>query len=79
MLEEEFRTGRVTGAMIEPRGCMAWPDPIATNITLWTPTQIPHIVRTAIADHLDIRRIRPARGDAGSRRRLRHQGACLPG
>ncbi len=54
VLEEEFRTGRVTGAMIEPRGCMAWPDPIATNITLWTPTQIPHIVRTAIADHLDI-------------------------
>lgn len=54
LLEEEFRTGRVTGVMIEPRGCMAWPDPISTNFTLWTPTQIPHIVRTAIADHLDI-------------------------
>jgi carbon-monoxide dehydrogenase large subunit len=54
VLEEEFRTGRVTGVMIEPRGAMAWPDPIATNMTLWTPTQVPHIVRTAIADHLDI-------------------------
>ncbi|MEI2807316.1 xanthine dehydrogenase family protein molybdopterin-binding subunit [Albidovulum sp.] len=54
VLEEEFRLGRVTGVMIEPRGCMACPDPIATNLTLWTPTQIPHIVRTAIADHLDI-------------------------
>ncbi|MCC7282543.1 MAG: xanthine dehydrogenase family protein molybdopterin-binding subunit [Acetobacteraceae bacterium] len=53
-LEDEFRTGRVTGVMIEPRGCMAWPDPVATNFTLWTPTQIPHIVRTAIADHLDM-------------------------
>src|SRR5690606_19655857 len=54
VLEEEFQLGRVTGVMIEPRGCMACPDPIATNVTLWTPTQIPHIVRTAIADHLDI-------------------------
>lgn len=54
VLEEEFRTGRVAGAMIEPRGCMAWMDPIETNMTLWTTTQIPHIVRTAIADHLDI-------------------------
>lgn len=54
VLEDEFRNSRVAGGMIEPRGCMAWPDPVATNITLWTPTQIPHIVRTAIADHLDI-------------------------
>jgi len=54
VLEEEFRMGRVSGVMIEPRGCMAWPDPIATNMTLWTSTQVPHIVRTAIADHLDI-------------------------
>ncbi|MCL4764965.1 MAG: xanthine dehydrogenase family protein molybdopterin-binding subunit [Hyphomicrobiaceae bacterium] len=52
VLEEEFRTGRVTGVMIEPRGCMACPDPVADNFTLWTTTQIPHIVRTAIADHL---------------------------
>ncbi len=54
VLEDEFRNGRVAGGMIEPRGCMAWPDPVSTNFTLWTPTQIPHIVRTAIADHLDI-------------------------
>ena len=52
VLEEEFRTGRVTGVPIEPRGCMAVPDPIADSITLWTTTQIPHIVRTAVADHL---------------------------
>lgn len=54
VLEEEFRNSRVAGGMIEPRGCMAWPDPVATNITLWTPTQIPHIVRTAVCDHLDM-------------------------
>ncbi len=54
VLEGEFRNGKTASAMIEPRGCMAWPDPVATNFTLWTPTQIPHIVRTAIADHLDI-------------------------
>lgn len=52
VLEEEFRNSRVAGGMIEPRGCMAWPEPVATNITLWTGTQIPHIVRTAICDHL---------------------------
>jgi carbon-monoxide dehydrogenase large subunit len=52
VLEEEFRLGRVTGVPIEPRGCMAIPDPTANSITLWTTTQIPHIVRTAVADHL---------------------------
>lgn len=54
VVEGEFRTGRVTGAMIEPRGVLAVPDPIATTVTLWTPTQIPHIVRTAICEHLGI-------------------------
>jgi len=67
VLEEEFSLGRVTGVMIEPRGCMAWPDPIATGITLWTSTQIPHIVRTAIAEHLgmaeaNLRVVTPAVG-----------------
>lgn len=52
VLAETFRTGRLTGVMIEPRGCMACPDPVADNFTLWTSTQIPHIVRTAVAEHL---------------------------
>ncbi len=54
VLEEEFNTGRVLGAPLEPRGCLALPDPMADTVTLWTTTQIPHIVRTALADHLGI-------------------------
>ena len=54
VLKEEFRTGRVTGVPIEPRGALAIPDPIGDGVTLWTPTQIPHIVRTAVAEHLGI-------------------------
>ncbi|MCP4390687.1 MAG: xanthine dehydrogenase family protein molybdopterin-binding subunit [Gammaproteobacteria bacterium] len=54
VLEDEFRLGRVTGVPIEPRGCLAVIDEVADSYTLWTPTQIPHQVRSAIADHLQM-------------------------
>jgi len=54
VLKDEFRTGRVTGVPIEPRGCMAIPDPVADTVTLWTTTQIPHIVRTSVAEHVEM-------------------------
>ena len=54
VLTEEFRTGRVAGVPIEPRGCMAILDHVADSMTLWTPTQIPHLVRTIIANALDM-------------------------
>ena len=52
VLEGEFHLGRVTGVPIEPRGCLGVIDPVADSYTLWTTTQVPHVVRTAIADHL---------------------------
>ena len=52
--EEEYRTGRVTGVPIEPRGVLAILDHLADSVTLWAPTQIPHIARTAIATAVGI-------------------------
>ena len=54
VLSEEFRTGRVAGVPIEPRGCMAILDHVADSVTLWTTTQIPHLARTIIANALDM-------------------------
>src|SRR5438094_6170197 len=34
---------------IEPRGCLGTSDPITGQLTLWSATQIPHIVRTTMA------------------------------
>lgn len=53
VVKETFRSGRVAGVPMEPRGCLAVPDHAADSITLWTSTQIPHIVRTAVAEFLD--------------------------
>jgi aerobic carbon-monoxide dehydrogenase large subunit len=53
VVKETFRSGRVAGVPMEPRGCLAVPDHAADSITLWTSTQIPHIVRTAVATFLD--------------------------
>jgi carbon-monoxide dehydrogenase large subunit len=51
-LRERFRTGWVGGTPIEPRGCFALPDHTGDSFTLYTSTQIPHIVRTGVANHL---------------------------
>jgi carbon-monoxide dehydrogenase large subunit len=51
-LRERFRHGRVAGVPMEPRGCLAIPDR-GDSINLYTSTQIPHIVRTELAKHLD--------------------------
>ena len=54
VVAEEYRTGRVAGVPIEPRGVLAMLDHLADSVTLWTPTQIPHIARTAIAGAVGI-------------------------
>lgn len=51
-LNERFRTAWVGGTPIEPRGCFAVPDHTGNSFTLYTSTQIPHIVRTGVANHL---------------------------
>jgi carbon-monoxide dehydrogenase large subunit len=54
VIKERFRTGRVAGVPMEPRGCIAVPDHVADSLTLYTSSQIPHLVRTALAKHLRI-------------------------
>ncbi len=53
VVRERFRSGRVAGVPIEPRGCLALPDPVADSITFYSSTQVPHILRTALAHNLD--------------------------
>ncbi|CAN7219336.1 xanthine dehydrogenase family protein molybdopterin-binding subunit [Bradyrhizobium sp. LjRoot220] len=52
VIRERFRTGRVAGVPLEPRGCLAIPDHVGDSFTLYTSSQIPHLVRTGVAYHL---------------------------
>lgn len=54
VLSEEFQTQRATGVPIEPRGYLAQPDPMGDGIILWSSTQVPHIIRTVLAELLDL-------------------------
>ena len=45
---ETFRSERVAVVSLEPRGCLAVWDPGLESLTIWTSTQIPHLVRTGI-------------------------------
>lgn len=51
MLRERFRTGRVAGVPMEPRGCLAMPEK-SDAIVFYTSTQIQHLVRDGLAHHL---------------------------
>ena len=51
-IEETFSTARIAGVPIEPRGCVAFPSNDLESVTLHTTTQIPHLVRTVIAECL---------------------------
>lgn len=50
VIEETFRLGRVAAISMEPRGCLVVPERAGEAIAVYTSTQIPHIVRTAIAE-----------------------------
>ncbi len=67
VLKDRFKTGRVTGAPIENRGCIAVFDPGTEDLTLYTSTQIPHLVRTGLADilHYPENKIRVIAPDVG--------------
>lgn len=51
VLRERFRTGRVAGVPMEPRCCMAVPDHVADSIVFYSSTQVPHLLRTALAQY----------------------------
>jgi aerobic carbon-monoxide dehydrogenase large subunit len=54
VFKEEFRSERVAVVSMEARGCLAVYDHFTKSLTFWTSTQIPHMVRTALAEALDL-------------------------
>jgi carbon-monoxide dehydrogenase large subunit len=67
VLEATFRTGRVTAVPMEGRACLAEWDRREDRAVLHTSTQVPHIVRTAVAAILKLpeRRLRVIAPDVG--------------
>jgi len=53
VISEDFRSNRVTAVPIEPRGCLAVPEQ-AGNLVFYSSTQIHHLLRTALAEFLDV-------------------------
>ena len=51
VISERFRSGRVGGVPLEPRGCMAVPEH-GDALTFYSSTQVPHLLRTALAQYL---------------------------
>ncbi|WP_410571647.1 xanthine dehydrogenase family protein molybdopterin-binding subunit [Amycolatopsis sp. cmx-4-61] len=52
VLKRRFRQQRLVPAFMEPRACVV--DPTSTQITMWSATQIPHILRVMSALTLGI-------------------------
>ena len=67
VVEASFRTGRVTAVPMEGRACLGEWDPREDRALLYTSTQVPHIVRTAVAGILGLpeRRLRVVAPDVG--------------
>jgi len=47
-------SGRSSGIPLETRGAIAQWDAGQEQLTLWTATQVPHLIRTGLADHLEL-------------------------
>lgn len=62
-----YEMARHTGMPLECRGCIAEWDGAKEELTLWTATQIPHLVRSGLADALKLpeNRIRVIAPDIG--------------
>jgi carbon-monoxide dehydrogenase large subunit len=67
VVEATLSSSRSSGVPLECRGCVAAYDRGQGELTLWTSTQIPHLVRTALADALELpeHRIRVISPDVG--------------
>ncbi|MFK8251345.1 xanthine dehydrogenase family protein molybdopterin-binding subunit [Ancylobacter terrae] len=63
----EVRTSRQCMAPLEGKGCIAVHDRFSEQLTLWTSTQMPHIVRSGLAEclGLETRQIRVVAPDVG--------------
>ena len=67
VLELDLITHRHSGIPLENCGCIAEYDATDDQLTIWTSTQIPHLVRTGLADALQMpeNRIRVVAPDVG--------------
>ena len=67
VVEATFETGRLAAVPIEGRACLAEWDGREDKLVLHTSTQVPHIVRTALAEVLEIpqQRVRVIAPDVG--------------
>jgi aerobic carbon-monoxide dehydrogenase large subunit len=67
VVEATFETERVAAVPMEGRACLAEWDVREDKLVLYTSTQVPHIVRTALADVLELpqQRIRVVAPDVG--------------
>ena len=53
-LRERFRHHRYCAAPLEGRGVVAWVEPKTDILTVWSSTQMPHLVRRHIAAQLNL-------------------------
>src|SRR4030095_8435244 len=53
-LRERFRHHRYCAAPLEGRGVVAWVEPKTNILTVWSSTQMPHLVRRQIAAQLHL-------------------------
>jgi carbon-monoxide dehydrogenase large subunit len=53
-LDLDIKNNRYSGIPLETRGCVAEYDAGTEQLTLWTSTQMPHVIRTALADLLGL-------------------------
>lgn len=67
VVETTLEFPRVTGVPMEPRGVLAHPAPPGGVLTVWTSTQVPYNVRTAVATALGVpeERVRVLAPDVG--------------
>jgi aerobic carbon-monoxide dehydrogenase large subunit len=54
IVEAELTFPRVAPVPLEPRGVLAWPSAHDGRLTVWSSTQVPYAVRTAIAGALGL-------------------------
>ena len=67
VLRRAFRSQRYTGVPMETRGCLAQFDAGGGELTLWTTTQVPHLIRSGVAEALGFpeHRLRVVAPDVG--------------
>ncbi len=66
-ITRQFRTGRYTGVPMENRAVLASVEAGTGELTVWSSTQVPHLLRTALADVLSFpeHRLRVIAPDVG--------------